>query len=155
MCLKSHHFVQKCFSVSTQVETVQGLKKCNDFNIYSEKQDLFEVTDLSQNELAKIDLYMNHENMNLNYVVLHDNILTKSDENELNQLNTDDLKPLQIQRNDLTNQTMKLDQYSGENVLKMINKIKERYSTKHCCLFCKFISKDLRAMSVHMTKLHM
>lgn len=131
----------------------------HEFGIQKENvsQEISTVTDKLQQSPTKS--YTIDESCKTDYLVLQS---VKEDHDESNDSDHCDsitnplfFKPLEIQRNINTNQTMRLSQYSADDVSKVINKIRARYSSEQKCLLCNFISKDLRAMSVHMTKLHM
>ncbi|KAG5864198.1 hypothetical protein JTB14_007452 [Gonioctena quinquepunctata] len=77
--------------------------------------------------------------------------------NILNLLDTEkrDGEFTEICKKSKTKQVMKLTQYSQEDVNKVIQGIRNKYFEARNCLYCNFTAKDLRALSVHMTRLHL
>lgn len=130
--------------------TKQNLSKVSVVN-YDESSDSTEVNSLKNCNNYEMDFILLHS-VHDKYTVSKSK--TNSYSNEVIKGNSINMKPLEIQRNIKTNQTMRLAQYKADDVMKLINKIREKYSSEQKCLFCNFVSKDLRAISVHMTKLH-
>lgn len=166
-CLKSQNFIRDCVDAiknETGANTVQISTNVENWNINSNnvKQKLPEALNYYESQLksSKVNNYSDKGPLKTDYLVYQ-----SAKEKETDSTNERDylrqvtkkvifFRPLQCQRNTATNQTMRLAQYSTQDVRKIIKDIRERYSREQRCFLCNFISKDLRAMSVHMTKLH-
>ncbi|XP_018564613.1 zinc finger protein 431-like [Anoplophora glabripennis] len=63
-------------------------------------------------------------------------------------------KPAEVEKRTKYNQTMRLSQFSREDVEKIIEEFREKCMKHVNCKHCGFIAKDSRALSAHMTRLH-
>lgn len=146
--LKSQNFVQNC------LEKINSKTDINARDVSTKKN--FNISSIYIEQKLQ-DLSVSNEKPD--YIVIQSVIEKNIDSTEKDCLEQNNIKeilfkPVQCQKNTMTNQTMRLAQYSTADVTKLIREIKERYSRQQICLLCNFISKDLRAMSVHMTKIH-
>lgn len=104
---------------------------------------------------------------NENGGILKENATESSDvTSDLNGLKNEDIeikseltkennvKPFEVEKRTRHNQTMRLAQFSSQDVETIIKQFKERFLKHVNCLHCGFTAKNSRSLSVHMTRLH-
>lgn len=113
-------------------------------NVYSKSQKIIPVENLGR-QAEEISLILAHDADNENF------LLNTTKYSAKRQINISCSKA--IHKNEIKHRVC-LTQHNHGDVLKLIDNTKRKYSNEQECVFCKFTSKDLRALSVHVTKIH-
>ncbi|KAJ8983498.1 hypothetical protein NQ317_005156 [Molorchus minor] len=160
MVLKSHRFILACFSAT------DTLKASDILGIQNGSDSFANLIDSNSIETNAEVTYKNYiadtcaENVN-NYDILIEGQNSEQAGNdkywntkEAENIYQEPVKLQQVDKKTKNNQTMRLAQYSSEQVDGIIKKIRGRIFRNVDCIYCGFRATHSRSLSVHMTRLH-